>query len=120
VIYEPKEDSFLLQKYVKKFASEKSVLDMGTGSGIQAEAAMDAMAEHVLAVDIDVKSVDKLSTRDYEVRRSDLFSRVDEKFDLIIFNPPYLPQNPDEDSESARATTGGVKGDEIMLDFLNQ
>ena len=52
MIYEPAEDSFLLQKYVKKYAKGK-VLDMGTGSGIQAEAAKD-----VLAVDVNPECVE--------------------------------------------------------------
>jgi methylase of polypeptide subunit release factors len=38
-IYEPQEDSFLLQKVLKEYAFGR-VLDMGTGSGIQALTAM--------------------------------------------------------------------------------
>ena len=39
MIYVPREDSFLLAKFVEKYAFGK-VLDMGTGSGIQAESAL--------------------------------------------------------------------------------
>jgi pyruvate dehydrogenase E1 component alpha subunit len=39
-VYEPREDSLLLEKYVKKFA-KGIVLDIGTGSGIQAKAAAE-------------------------------------------------------------------------------
>ena len=51
---------------------------------------------------------------------SNLFSKVKSKFDLILFNPPYLPEDKREDKESALATTGGKKGDEIILKFLKQ
>jgi len=35
-VYEPAEDSFLIQKYIKKY-SRGIVLDIGTGTGILAE-----------------------------------------------------------------------------------
>ena len=60
MIYEPKEDSFLLEKAVKKYAKSKSILDMGSGSGVQAKAALKSGALSVLAVDIDKKAVDGL------------------------------------------------------------
>ena len=52
-IYEPAEDSYLLQKYVKELAIGR-VLDMGTGSGIQAITALkNLQVRLVLAVDIN-------------------------------------------------------------------
>ena len=36
MIYEPREDSYLIQKYLENYAKVDLVLDMGTGSGIQA------------------------------------------------------------------------------------
>ena len=41
-------------------------------------------------------------------------------FDLIIFNPPYLPKDEREDEESALSTTGGVKGYEVTEKFLKE
>ena len=56
-MYEPREDSFLLQKYVRKYA-KGIVLDMGTGSGIQAEeAAKSKKVVKVYGVDIDEESI---------------------------------------------------------------
>jgi methylase of polypeptide subunit release factors len=37
---------------------------------------------------------------------------------LIAFNPPYLPEDKREDKESALTTTGGKRGDEIIVKFL--
>jgi len=39
---------------------------------------------------------------------------------LIIFNPPYLPEDSQEPESSRTATTGGKKGSEIINRFLIQ
>ena len=95
-VYEPREDSLLLEKYVKKFA-RGNVLDMGTGSGIQARAAAEK-ATTVVAVDINQDAIDACKKDSGKIifLRSDLFSALEGKiFDTIIFNAPYLP---DDDS----------------------
>ncbi len=117
MIYEPSEDSFLLSKYVAKFARGK-VLDMGSGSGIQAEAALNS-AENILAVDIDKEAVMLIRKKRIKAKVSDLFSKINEKFDLIIFNPPYLPDEESEDKESKKITTGGRYGHEILERFFS-
>ena len=115
-IYEPQEDSYLLQKWVKKYSSGK-VLDMGTGSGIQGLAASES-AESILCVDINPEAVEFVKKKGLKVVQSDLFENVSGKFDLIIFNPPYLPEDPDEPADSRLATTGGKKGSELLERFL--
>jgi release factor glutamine methyltransferase len=72
------------------------VLDVGTGSGVNAILAA-SRASAVLAVDINPHAVG--AARDnaerngvadrVEVRRSDVFSEVDGEFDLIVFDPPF-------------------------------
>lgn len=89
MVYEPREDSFLLAKYVRKYAKGR-VLDIGTGSGVQAETALEK-TKNVLAVDIDKEAVKEVRKKGIKAKVSDLFSNVNGKFDLIIFNPPYLP-----------------------------
>lgn len=102
-VYSPREDSFLLQGVVARICKStkpKSVLDMGTGSGIQAVTAKLYGSDKVLAVDLNPSAVKlarrnaKLNAAKINVRKSDLFKRVKGKFDLIIFNPPYLPAEP--------------------------
>ncbi|MBW3004569.1 methyltransferase [Candidatus Woesearchaeota archaeon] len=95
---------------------------MGTGTGIQAlAAANNKKVKKVLAVDINKGAVayckknSKHKKITYKV--SDLFKNVSkQKFDTIIFNPPYLPQ---ESQKRDIATEGGKKGYEIIQKFLD-
>ncbi|MFB6190364.1 MAG: HemK2/MTQ2 family protein methyltransferase [Candidatus Nanohaloarchaea archaeon] len=119
--YQPREDSLLLDSYLEDRVLEgKKVLDMGTGSGILAVTAAEQGAE-VTAVDIDPEALEDArehareeSTEGIEFVESDLFENVDSKFDLIIFNPPYLQ------GEDYLALEGGEKGIELTSDFLEQ
>jgi release factor glutamine methyltransferase len=73
---------------VRKLAKGR-VLDVGTGSGIQALSA--ERAESVLGVDIDedvIARCKRLETGRVRFAVSDLFSNVSGKFDTIIFNAP--------------------------------
>lgn len=126
-IYEPAEDSFLLQKAVRHFAVGR-VLDMGTGSGIQAFTAAKCLnVREVLAVDINkdaLEEVEKTAAaqkfKKVKTLKSNLFENVEGCFNTIIFNPPYLPQ----DKLSGKiikdeAIYGGKKGWEIIDRFLS-
>lgn len=72
------------------------VLDMGTGSGVNAILAA-SRAGSVLAVDINPDAVTAAEDNvrrngvadRVEVRRSDVFDEVDGAFDLIVFDPPF-------------------------------
>ncbi|MBN2111904.1 methyltransferase [Candidatus Woesearchaeota archaeon] len=122
MIYEPLEDSILLEEQVKKLA-KGTVLDMGTGSGIQAAAAARRKAvKKVLAVDVqkDVIEHCKKETKNKKInfRQSNLFQKVPkQKFDTIIFNPPYLPAEPKLKDITLE---GGKKGYEITEKFLGR
>ncbi len=118
MIYGPEEDSFLLTKYVKQYARGK-VLDMGCGSCIQAEAALQK-TKHVTAADINKEAVKLAEKKGIKAIQSNLFENIKGKFNLIIFNPPYLPEDKDEDEESKLITTGGKKGNETLERFLKQ
>lgn len=120
MIYEPAEDSYLLQEEVKKFVKPNmKVLEIGTGSGILAETAKN-MGADVLAVDINPEAVKYVKEKEINSIVSDLFSNVEDKFDLIIFNPPYLPREGMEPEDSQLATTGGEKGNEVIERFLKE
>lgn len=118
MIYEPAEDSYLLSKWVKLFSKDKSILDVGSGSGIQALSALKSGAKKVTASDISEEAVKHVSSIGIKCIKSDLFARIKGKFDLIVFNPPYLPEDKDEDRESGIITSGGKEGDELTIRFL--
>ncbi|ODS41975.1 MAG: protoporphyrinogen oxidase [Candidatus Altiarchaeales archaeon IMC4] len=120
-VYEPAEDSYLLAENIDAKPGE-TVLDVGTGSGIQAIVAAKT-AKSVLAVDINPKAV-KLATsnaelngvKNVEFRVSDLFENAGGRFDLIIFNPPYVPSY--ETDLLGKAWAGGKDGREVIDRFL--
>lgn len=123
-MYSPQEDSFLLLEQVKKYARGK-VLDMGTGSGIQARGAAEKKeVESVLAVDIDKKVIGELKKTIHEPKIkfmvSDLFSNIFDKYDTIIFNPPYLPREKGDEKIKDPALFGGKEGYEILERFFMQ
>lgn len=84
-------------------APDVRVLDMGTGSGVCALAVARRVRE-VTAVDINPAAVfaarasaqlNGLAAR-IEVLASDLFAALDgRRFDLVLFNPPFLEGRPD-------------------------
>ncbi len=117
MLYEPAEDSFLLQKQVKKYAKRK-VLDLGTGTGIQALTALEKTKD-VLAADINQEAVNYCKKLGIKAVKSDLFSNIKERFDLIIFNPPYLPDD-NLNLEDDRNYIGGEKGSETIEKFFSQ
>lgn len=118
MIYEPQEDSFLLSKHIRYYAKGK-VLDLGTGSGILAEEALKYTRD-VLAADINEECVELFRNKNINFRESDLFSSIKGKFDLIIFNPPYLPKDKLEDEKTRRIISGGECGYEIIERFLKE
>ncbi len=99
-VYEPSDDSYLLADVLKNYGNleGKDVLDIGTGTGILALVAAQKGAS-VIASDINDKAIEiakknaALNDVKIEFRKSDLFENIKEKFDLIVFNSPYLPVN---------------------------
>jgi release factor glutamine methyltransferase len=123
-VYEPREDSYLMQKQVQSRAKGKIVLDMGTGSGIQAISASLAGAKEVWSVDVNPKAIEcakanaKKNKAKVQCIQSDLFQNVPKmKFDLLIFNPPYLPSDGKHDDIR---WSGGFQGIEVTMEFIKQ
>jgi len=117
--YEPAEDTFLLLKWAKKFAKGK-ILEIGVGSGYILENLLKkGFDAYGVEIDKDVLKYLKEKFKD-RVWYSDLFSNVNDKYDLIIFNPPYLPEEGWEDEKTKLWTVGGKEGNEIILKFIEQ
>lgn len=116
MVYEPREDSYLLAQAVKKHASG-SVIDVGTGSGIQAStAAKQPNVQRVVATDIDEQAVKQARNNGVDAHQADLFFE-EETYDTIICNAPYLP---DEPLAPDQALDGGPKGYEWTIRFLTE
>src|SRR3954454_8395571 len=89
------------------------VLDMGTGSGVNAILAARNGAD-VVAVDINplaLEAAQDNATRNgvadrITVQHSDVFSTVDGRFDLIVFDPPFRWFRPRDLLESAMTDEG--------------
>lgn len=95
------------------------ILDMGTGSGIQALTCKSLGFNNITAADINKQAVARLKKQKIKAIQSNLFSKINkkERFNLIIFNPPYLPENKYDKEPD---TTAGKQGYEIIIRFLKQ
>ncbi len=123
-IYQPAEDSYLFSETLKNFLKNKNksllILDIGSGSGIQAQICRKLGFKNILTTDINLNAVKNLKHLGFNAIKSDLFSKIKKQFNLIIFNPPYLPEDKREPKDSQLATTAGKKGYEIIIKFLDQ
>ena len=128
-VYEPAEDSFLFAENLRVKAGAR-VLDMGTGSGILGILAAKQASE-VIAVDMNPYAIQsakqnaKRNSRQSNMNflQGDLFTPLTEeaKFDLILFNSPYLPSEQGEDATwLGRAWAGGATGRQVIDRFISQ
>jgi len=127
-VYEPAEDTFLLAENLD-IQRRDEVLEIGAGTGLITVVAAQK-SRKVTATDINEDAVkcalkNTITNRTYnvELKQGDLFEPVkDEKFDLILFNTPYLPTDEDEkfDEEINAAWDGGADGRATIDKFLDE
>lgn len=133
MVYEPSDDSFLLADNLDINLGDK-VLEIGTGSGIIAMHA-SKVADEVIATDINFNAIE-LAEKNFKNNNidnikllfGDLFeplkseSEENQKFDLIVFNTPYLPTEECEILEDNLnyAFDGGIDGRKVIDRFLNE
>lgn len=122
-VYPPSEDSYLLADVVGSMDLRgKSFLEVGCGSGIVAITAA-VMGADVTAVDVNPAAVrctlHNAERNGVRVKAfvSDLFENVRGRYDVIAFNPPYLPGSPG-DPDYDPAWSGGENGREVTERFL--
>jgi release factor glutamine methyltransferase len=125
-VYTPSEDSYLLGENLDINYGE-TVLEIGTGSGIVAMFA-SKLTNKVTATDINFNAIElaeknfKLNgIENIELLFGNLFEVVkNRKFDIILFNTPYLPTTPDEilDDDLNYAFDGGEDGRKVIDTFL--
>ena len=136
-VYPPSEDSYLALSMLKQlmegeFRNRKGlrVLDLGTGTGILGiNLALYANVEYVVLSDISESAVRNanLNAKNNSsalhtiphIIQSDLFSEIAGRFDLIVFNPPYLPESGEiADRKIAIQVESGPGGNETIRRFL--
>jgi len=122
-VYNPSDDSYLLLKVVD-VSPEERFLEMGPGTGLLSIHAAKLGAK-VTAADVNPHAVEctKRNAAKNSVRidtfKSDLFEKVQGNYDVIVFNPPYLPGAATSTSWIERAWSGGDEGSETAVQFLN-
>lgn len=119
-LYLPAEDTCLLLKVAEKeVKSTDSILEIGCGRGIISKR-LQPLAARVLATDINPSATKMARIAGIESIRADLFRGINARFDLIIFNPPYLPTTDEErlDGWLNHAFDGGVTGRDTIFRFL--
>ena len=113
-------DSFGLVQSAPRVAAD-TVLDLCCGSGVQGLAAI-RYAKKVVAVDVNPRAIRfsrfnaQLNGIDnYEALQGNLYEAVlDQKFDCILANPPFVP-SPTED---LKFRDGGETGENILAEII--
>lgn len=96
------ETEYLVEKtidYAKKFNHKINIIDLGTGSGCIAIALKKELDSKVSALDIsrDALELAKLNALENNVDinfyEKDIAKPLENMYDIIISNPPYIPKN---------------------------
>lgn len=121
-VYPPGDDSFLMLGALK--GARGRALDIGTGSGIIAVYLAKRGCE-VVATDINPHALSLASANarqngvELETVRADVFEGICGTFDVIVFNPPYLPTAP-SDVTGDRWLDASVNGGPDGLLFIRR
>lgn len=128
-VYEPAEDSFLLaDAALKEAAQGMRILEIGAGSGFVSAVLLANLKDiYLVATEINPHAARCARANRVEVIRTDLFKGIknekpEKRFDLILFNPPYLPTSKEEKVPGwlNYAFDGGISGREILDRFLDE
>ena len=93
------ETEILVNECTKLINKNHSFLDIGTGTGCIAIELNKFTGAKADAIDISEKALEIakknniLHKTNCNFIKSDLFSNINKKYDLIVSNPPYIPQN---------------------------
>lgn len=119
-VYQPAEDTYLLLRAALAEARPGTLaLEIGCGSGFISQE-LGAKVARLLATDVNPHAVRAAKARGIEVIRADLFRGIKGKFDLILFNPPYLPTQSEERTGQwiDYALDGGESGRQTVDRFI--
>ena len=118
-LYIPADDSYLLAEAVKGYAGKRA-LEIGVGSGIVLEE-LQRNFELVVGTDVRLPSLRyaRLNIRSRNILTicCDMSAPIRSKFDLIVSNPPYLPDL-SVNLQKDLPVDGGPTGIEWSIKFL--
>jgi release factor glutamine methyltransferase len=127
-VFKPRSDTWMLAGVLTAvMPAGARVLDLCTGSGALAVTAAAHGAGEVVAVDVSRRALLSVRAnallRRVRVRavRGDLFGAVgaDERFDVIVSNPPYVPDSTDElPARGARRAWDAGRDGRVLLDRI--
>ena len=120
--------------WLKDHPGQRSVIDVGTGSGIIAisvareipDALVTAVDVSNDALDVAAINVKKHGVQDrISLKKSDLLADVDEVFDLVVANLPYIPSGAQEITTALKheprlALDGGENGLRCISKLISQ
>lgn len=118
--YKPDEDTFLLIDLLKEYTC-KSCLEIGIGRGYISKELVKS-CKFLIGTDVSLNAIIAAKGLLAEEHKKGLIelvccssaSPIKTSFDLIVFNPPYLPSSKIEDY-----STNGLKGGiEVAKEFL--
>ncbi|CAD25421.1 N6 ADENINE SPECIFIC DNA METHYLASE (METHYLTRANSFERASE SUPERFAMILY) [Encephalitozoon cuniculi GB-M1] len=109
--YEPGEDTYTLMDALEREGLEmKIVLDLGTSTGVITEQLRKRNT--VVSTDLNIRALE--SHRGGNLVRADLLCSINqESVDVVVFNPPYVPDTDDP------IIGGGYLGREVIDRFVD-
>jgi release factor glutamine methyltransferase len=113
-MYVPSDDTFLLADCIRQY-SGRWALEIGVGSGVLLNL-LEKNFANVAGSDIDLRALQHCRGRSGAMLACcDAASAFAGEFDLIVSNPPYLPDDKVKDA----TVHGGPKGIEMTIHFLH-
>lgn len=137
-VYIPSEDTDLLlnvleEEIIKRNKTFKKAIEIGAGNAFLSLEIYDNVNQlystdiNPIVIDYLLNVKDKYNLEKMKVIYSNLFDSIEEneKFDLIVFNPPYVPtEDLEKEDDSINgydlAVNGGKDGREIIDSFLEK
>ncbi len=121
----------VVNEATRHIARGNHILDLCCGSGYIGLTIKQKMECHVTLSDVSSEAIQQtrenalLNNLDVKVIESDMFENINSKFDVIISNPPYIPNSTKlSDSvlkhEPHNALFGGVDGNDFYRQIVKQ
>lgn len=121
-MYAPSDDTFLLADCIRQYNGRRA-LEIGVGSGLLLNI-LEKNFAYVAGSDIDIQALQyckhqKTSSNVLLVCCDAGSAFCIGKFDLIVSNPPYLPNDDDNNNIQDPTMHGGPTGIEATVHFIN-